>query len=158
MQALTLLLVALAAFQLLRPEIATMVQKWMDTLPIESEQNLVQQFIGWATGLGTQQVVALGFGALVYAALFLLEGVGLWRRKTWAEWLTVVATALPIPLEIYEVVNHLSPLRVAALVATCPERKVWAWAPLRLIRRYVRCLAMWRCSCVFTRWWRLARF
>ena len=116
-QALTLLLVALAAFQLLRPEIATMVQEWMDTLPIESEQNLVQQFIGWATGLGTQQVVALGFGALVYAALFLLEGVGLWRRKTWAEWLTVVATALPIPLEIYEVVNHLSPLRVAAFVA-----------------------------------------
>ncbi len=116
-QALTLLLVALAAVQLLRPEIATMVQDWMDTLPIDSEQNLVQQFIGWATGLGTQQVVALGFGALVYAALFLLEGVGLWRRKTWAEWLTVVATALPIPLEIYEVVNHLSPLRVAAFVA-----------------------------------------
>ena len=29
----------------------------------------------------------------------------------------MVATALPIPLEIYEVVNHLSPLRVAAFVA-----------------------------------------
>ena len=116
-QALTLLLVALAAFQLLRPEVATMVQDWMDTLPIDSEQNLVQQLIGWATGLGTHQVMALGIGALVYGALFLLEGVGLWRRKTWAEWLTVVATALPIPLEIYEVVNHLSPLRVAAFVA-----------------------------------------
>lgn len=116
-QALTLLLVALAAFQLLRPEVATMVQDWMDTLPIDSEQNLVQHLIGWATGLGTHQVMALGIGALVYGALFLLEGVGLWRRKTWAEWLTVVATALPIPLEIYEVVNHLSPLRVAAFVA-----------------------------------------
>jgi uncharacterized membrane protein (DUF2068 family) len=115
-QALTLIAVALGAFQLLRPEIAEMVQDWVDNLPIEREQNAVQHFAGWVVDLAPHQVMGLGAGALLYALLFLVEGVGLWRGKSWAEWLTVVATGLPIPLEIYEVAKHVSLLRVVALV------------------------------------------
>lgn len=115
-QALTLIGVALAAFQLLRPEIAVLVQDWVDTLPIASEQTAVEHFVGWATGLAPHQVLGIGVGALLYALLFLVEGVGLWRGKSWAEWLTVIATGLPIPLEIFEVWRHISVLRVGALV------------------------------------------
>ncbi len=114
-QALTLFAVALAAFQMLRPEIAVVVQHWVERLPITEERTAVEHFVGWATGLASNQVLGIGIGAALYASLFLLEGVGLWRRKAWAEWLTVVATSLPIPLELYEVVLHLSPVRVLAL-------------------------------------------
>jgi uncharacterized membrane protein (DUF2068 family) len=48
----------------------------------------------------------------IYAALFLTEGVGLLRQKRWAEYLTVVATASLIPLEIYEVCRHVTWIRV----------------------------------------------
>jgi uncharacterized membrane protein (DUF2068 family) len=116
-QAITLIGVALAAFQLLRPEIAALVQQWVDTLPISSEQNAVQHFVGWTMGLAPHQVMGIGFGALLYALLFLVEGIGLWARKAWAEWLTVIATGLPIPLELWEVTRHVSPLGIAALVA-----------------------------------------
>jgi hypothetical protein len=34
------------------------------------------------------------------------EGVGLWLRKRWAEWLTVIATSLLVPLELYELVRR----------------------------------------------------
>jgi uncharacterized membrane protein (DUF2068 family) len=34
--------------------------------------------------------------------LELVEGGGLFYRKRWAEWLTVVATSLLVPLEVYE--------------------------------------------------------
>ena len=115
LQALTLFAVALAAFQLLRPEIALVVQDWAGQLPITEERNAVEHFIGWAIGLASNQMRGIGIGAGLYSSLFLLEGVGLWRRKAWAEWLTVVATSLPIPLEVYEVVRHLSPLRLAVL-------------------------------------------
>lgn len=126
-QALTLISVALAAFQLLRPEIASLVQAWMDTLPIESEQNAVEHFVGWVTGLGPHQVIGIGVGALLYGLLFVVEGVGLWRGKAWAEWLTVVATGLPIPFELFEVWRHISVLRVSALVLNVIVVALLAW-------------------------------
>ncbi len=60
--------------------------------------------------------VLLGVGSAVYAALELTEAVGLARRRRWAEYLTVVATAFFIPLELLEVLRHVTLLRVGALV------------------------------------------
>ena len=48
----------------------------------------------------------LGIGCFVYAALFATEGIGLWMRKVWAEYLTIFITGSFIPLEIYEMVKH----------------------------------------------------
>jgi uncharacterized membrane protein (DUF2068 family) len=47
--------------------------------------------------------------------LFAIEGWGLWREKRWAEYLTVIVTASLIPLEIWEIIRHLTWLKVAAL-------------------------------------------
>ena len=116
------------------PEIAVLVQDWVEQLPITAERTAVEHFFGWATGLASHQVLGIGIGALLYASLFLLEGVGLWRRKTWAEWLTVVATSLPIPLEVYEVVRHLSPLRVLALFGNV----VVVWLLVSHLRRLAK--------------------
>jgi len=43
---------------------------------------------------------------LAYAAVFAVEGVGLWMEKRWAEWLTVIITASLIPLEAWEMFNR----------------------------------------------------
>jgi uncharacterized membrane protein (DUF2068 family) len=53
---------------------------------------------------------------LLYGLVQLAEGVGLWLLKRWGEYLTVVATAAFVPLEVYEVVERATVLRVAALV------------------------------------------
>jgi uncharacterized membrane protein (DUF2068 family) len=45
-----------------------------------------------------------------------VEGGGLFLRKRWAEWLTVVATTLLIPLELYELVRRPSALKGAGLI------------------------------------------
>jgi hypothetical protein len=45
--------------------------------------------------------------------LEIVEGVGLWLRKRWAEWLTVIATSLLVPFEIYELIHRPSPLKAA---------------------------------------------
>jgi len=57
----------------------------------------------------------LAIASLAYGAVFLVEGVGLLRRRRWAEWLTVVVTASFIPFEIYELVRHPGAGKVAAL-------------------------------------------
>ncbi|MEA2280207.1 MAG: hypothetical protein QOK21_814 [Solirubrobacteraceae bacterium] len=56
---------------------------------------------------------------LVVAAYALLEGaeaVGLWLLRRWAEYLTFIATAGLLPLEIYELTQTLSPLKIITLI------------------------------------------
>jgi uncharacterized membrane protein (DUF2068 family) len=58
----------------------------------------------------------LAIAGLCYAGVFAVEGVGLLRRKLWAEWLTVVVTASFLPVELYELIRHRGPGELAALV------------------------------------------
>jgi uncharacterized membrane protein (DUF2068 family) len=60
----------------------------------------------------TLELVALG--VLAYGALELLEGVGLWLMKRWGEYVAVVGTAVFIPLEVYELVERVTWLRLVA--------------------------------------------
>jgi uncharacterized membrane protein (DUF2068 family) len=66
--------------------------------------------------MGPTRIAALGVGAFLYAALFLVEGIGLWLQRRWAEYLTVVATASFIPFEIFEVARRVTATRMVALV------------------------------------------
>ena len=43
---------------------------------------------------------------LLYAALHATEGIGLVLRKRWAEYFTVIMTALPLPVEVYWLIHH----------------------------------------------------
>jgi len=58
----------------------------------------------------------LGAVFLGYAAVELIEAVGLWYQKRWAEYLTFIVTASLLPLEIYELVHKLSPFKLVAFV------------------------------------------
>jgi uncharacterized membrane protein (DUF2068 family) len=60
----------------------------------------------------TLEMVAIG--VLAYGALELLEGVGLWLMKRWGEYVAMVGTLVFIPLEIYELLERVTWLRVAA--------------------------------------------
>ncbi|MEP6599434.1 MAG: DUF2127 domain-containing protein [Actinomycetota bacterium] len=53
---------------------------------------------------------------LFYGGLQVVEGFGLWLLKRWGEYFAVVATSLFIPLEIYELTEKVTWLRLGALV------------------------------------------
>jgi len=53
---------------------------------------------------------------LAYAAVEGIEAGGLWYQRRWAEYLTFLVTASLLPLEVYEIVNRLSPLKIVAFV------------------------------------------
>lgn len=58
----------------------------------------------------------LGLIVAAYAALAAVEMVGLWRNRRWAEYLTSVAIAAFVPLEIYELTMGVSALKMLAFV------------------------------------------
>jgi len=101
------LLMLAAAYGVLRMRDASFlarVYSWASTLPYGLEQEWVKKGLAWFSGLKPSRIDALGWVTLAYAAVFAIEGVGLWLRKRWAEWLTTVITASLIPLELYELV------------------------------------------------------
>jgi uncharacterized membrane protein (DUF2068 family) len=57
----------------------------------------------------------ISLGVLAYGALELLEAVGLWLMKRWGEYVAVVGTSVFIPLEVYELLETVTVLRVGAL-------------------------------------------
>ena len=78
-----------------------------------------------------KQIGALTF---FYAGLRIVEGVGLVMEKLWAEYLTVWATTIFLPWEIYEIVRHLDWIRVSLLVINLSVLAYLVWA-LRRNRR-----------------------
>ncbi|MEY9967691.1 uncharacterized membrane protein (DUF2068 family) [Streptacidiphilus sp. MAP12-16] len=53
---------------------------------------------------------------LAYALIEIVEAFGLWAAKRWAEYLTVVATAAFLPLEVYELTHKISYFKIGTLV------------------------------------------
>jgi uncharacterized membrane protein (DUF2068 family) len=58
----------------------------------------------------------VAIAAIAYALLEGTEGIGLALRRRWAEYLTVIATGVLIPYEIYEVVHRATLFKVGALL------------------------------------------
>jgi uncharacterized membrane protein (DUF2068 family) len=55
-------------------------------------------------------------GVLAYGVLQLVEGVGLWLIRRWGEYVAVVGTSVFIPLEVYEIIEKVTWLRIVALL------------------------------------------
>ena len=84
-------------------------------LKLDPGNHYVHAAIEKISGVGPKQLRAIGVGTFLYALMYLIEGSGLLLRKRWAEYFTVVATGLFIPLEIYEVARRPTPVRLAIL-------------------------------------------
>ncbi len=64
--------------------------------------------IAWFSGLSEERVHQVRLITLTYAAVFAVEGTGLWMQRRWAEWLTVIITASLVPLELWELIHRPS--------------------------------------------------
>src|SRR6187200_3178085 len=64
-----------------------------------------------ASELRVAAIVEIGYGELE-----LVEGTGLWLDQLWAEYLTVIATSLLLPFELYELVHRPSIWKAARIV------------------------------------------
>ncbi len=90
---------------------------WAEARPAGLEHEVVTWVLVWFSGLSESKIHALRFVTLTYAAVFAIEGIGLWMRKRWAEWLTCIVTASLIPLEAWEFLNRPNLGKAAVVIA-----------------------------------------
>jgi uncharacterized membrane protein (DUF2068 family) len=112
---LLLLVVALGALQLLHKDIGDVTATWASRLHLDVGNRYVDRALGKLMALDDRKLKAISAGTLFYAALLLTEGVGLLLRRRWAEYFTVIVTSSFIPLELYELVKHVTATRVAVI-------------------------------------------
>ena len=82
---------------------------------LDPRRHFLHRIVAYLHHLHASDIRIIAFGALGYGALELVEGVGLWLDQLWAEYLTVVATSLLIPVEIYELFRHPSVWKAGGL-------------------------------------------
>jgi uncharacterized membrane protein (DUF2068 family) len=114
---LLLLLVAYGELRLHDPSLTAKLVSWAADRPSGLEHDVVKQALVWFSGLSDSRIHALRVVTLSYAAVFAVEGVGLWMRRRWAEWLTTIITASLIPLEVWELIHRPTVGKAAVVLA-----------------------------------------
>jgi uncharacterized membrane protein (DUF2068 family) len=89
---------------------------WIHAIAADPHGRLVAEALARVSSLTVHQLVEIGVGSLIYAAVFVIEGIGLWLRRAWAEVMTVIVTISFVPLEVYELLHHASWAKVVMLV------------------------------------------
>ena len=117
LKVLLLLAIAYGELRLSDASLSAKLLVWASARPNGLEHDTVTRLLQWFSGLSESRIHALRIVTLSYAAVFTVEGVGLWMQKRWAEWLTTIVTASLIPLEIWELVYRPTVGKALVLVA-----------------------------------------
>lgn len=134
-KAALLLALGLGALQMIRSDLTAEARTLFEMLGSSVDVVPVLRVLRDIGALGPGELRLVGAGAFLYAGLFCTEGVGLWRERRWAEYLTVVATASFIPFELFELLQRVTWPRGGALVANAAVvayliyrlRHPWTW-------------------------------
>lgn len=117
---LVVLVLRFAAYrQELQTEFAAdfpLLQALLRQLGWNLEHSAVLQFINEAFALSPTALNLLALALGGYAAILVVEAVGLWLIRRWGEYFSVIATSVFLPLEIRELVEQVTVLRVLALL------------------------------------------
>lgn len=104
---------AQAALDRLFHEYLPQVKTAAETLGIQLEDTLPLRLAEQALAIPHSSLM-LAVGLIAgYGAIVLIEAVGLWSMRRWGEYVAVIATSVFLPYEIYDLVEAVTPLRIA---------------------------------------------
>jgi uncharacterized membrane protein (DUF2068 family) len=114
----TILLLALAVVLLLAIERNPVRLVWQiaDAVNVPTNSRVFEAALAFAFRATPRKDLGLAIGALAYAVVIGIEGVGLYLRRRWARWFTIGVTSSFIPWEIYEIIQSATAARMVLLV------------------------------------------
>jgi uncharacterized membrane protein (DUF2068 family) len=92
--------------------VVTALQGGVGASPIQTTHVGILKDLNKVFSLRSGDLRAIGAALLAFGCLEGAEAVGLWFGRRWAEYLTFLATAILLPLEIYELTDKISALKV----------------------------------------------
>ncbi len=86
------------------------------SLHMDHHRHISALFLRAADKVDDLNLLLLAFVAGVYCVLRFVEAYGLWCGRAWAEWFALISGAVYLPLEIYELARHATPVKAAIFV------------------------------------------
>lgn len=105
-KAFFLILTSYGVHKLLDPHLIDQIRLWSAGLTDPVDQRFIERALDWVERLGAGRLHLVMTVTMAYTAVVLVEGTGLWLRKRWAEWVTLIATCSLIPFEVYELFHR----------------------------------------------------
>ena len=111
-----MVLMGICALLLLHKDAWWYAESLLAVLHINTDRRFAQVFLDFADNVTDARLWAAARIAFAYAALRFTEAYGLWRCRTWAEWVALVSGTLLLPLEVRELFRGVTLVRCGLLV------------------------------------------
>jgi uncharacterized membrane protein (DUF2068 family) len=125
------LTLALGFLGFLHKDVDQIVGHWISSLGLSLENEHVAALLARLDVVTDKELKVLSGGTFVLAGVFVTEGIGLFLKQRWAEFLTVVVTASFIPVEIFEAFKHVGPAKLLLLAVNVAI----VWFLVRMLRQ-----------------------
>ena len=109
-------LMGLCALALVHKDAWLYAESLLALLHISTDRRSAQLFLDFADNVTDARLWAAARIAFAYSALRFTEAYGLWRCRTWAEWVALVSGTLLLPFEVRELFRGVTLLRCALLI------------------------------------------
>lgn len=110
------LILGVIAILLLHKDSWVIAESLLALFHISTDRKSAQLFLDYADDLTDARLWMLARLAFAYSALRFVEAYGLWKQRTWAEWVAFGSGMLLIPLEIRELLRGITLLRSAVFI------------------------------------------
>ncbi len=110
-------LMGICALLLVHKDLWLYAESLLALLHINTDRRFAQMFLDMADNVTDARLWAAARIAFAYSILRFTEAYGLWRERTWAEWVAFVSGFLLLPFEIRELLRGVTLVRCSLLIA-----------------------------------------
>jgi uncharacterized membrane protein (DUF2068 family) len=110
------LLIGLSALLLVHKDAWVIAESLLALLHINTDRHSAQLFLDFADRLTDSRLWTAAQVAFTYSILRFAEAYGLWKERTWAEWLAFVSGTLLLPFEIRGLMRGITVMRLAVFL------------------------------------------
>src|SRR4051794_31605613 len=82
---------AIVIFSFAHKDLGDVADHVLSALHVNPGSRFAEAVFRAADKATAQQIILVGFGVLVYAAVRITEAVGLWHERDWAEWFALLS-------------------------------------------------------------------
>lgn len=132
------LLVLLAGFGLLtfiHKDIHEAAVRLVEQIHLNPASHYPRIFLDLTERITDANLWGLAIAAALYSVVRMIEAVGLWFNKRWAEWFATLTGGMYIPVEIFEVVRSASWPKVVVLIVNLGVVSYLIYVLYRDVRR-----------------------
>lgn len=115
-KAALVLLAGCGLLSLVHKDVQAVAEHFVEHLHMNPARHYPAIFIEAASKVSDANLWQLAWLALGYAVVRFAEAYGLWWNRRWAEWFALVSGGMYLPIEVYEIIHHLTWIKVCVFI------------------------------------------